>query len=48
MQDSIDLFLGNYQVNSEEGSLRRSPLQVTKGWKYVAVSRKKINFIFIQ
>uniref|UniRef100_A0A6M2DXH7 Phosphatidylinositol-3-phosphatase SAC1 n=1 Tax=Xenopsylla cheopis TaxID=163159 RepID=A0A6M2DXH7_XENCH len=35
-QDSIDLFLGNYQVNSEEGSLRRSPLQVTKGWKYVA------------
>uniref|UniRef100_A0A0K8TMQ9 Phosphatidylinositol-3-phosphatase SAC1 n=1 Tax=Tabanus bromius TaxID=304241 RepID=A0A0K8TMQ9_TABBR len=33
-QDAIDLFLGNYIVQSGEGSVIPSPLVISKGWKY--------------
>lgn len=34
-QDGIDLFLGNYIVKENEGSITRSPLATApKGWKY--------------
>ncbi|XP_014260133.1 phosphatidylinositide phosphatase SAC1 [Cimex lectularius] len=33
-QDSIDLFLGNYKIQSGEGILAVSPLEVEHDWKY--------------
>lgn len=33
-QDSIDLFLGNYNVTEDEGRVSLSPLVSQKGWKY--------------
>lgn len=37
-QDSIDLFLGNYQVEESEGLSKPSPLQSDRDWKFYAVS----------
>jgi len=37
-QDSIDLFLGNYQVEENEGISKPSPLQSERDWKFYAVS----------
>ncbi|GAB6021365.1 Phosphoinositide phosphatase sac1 [Chamberlinius hualienensis] len=34
-QDSIDLFLGNYQVESSEGVTKHSPLAQKQDWKYL-------------
>ena len=36
-QDAIDLFLGNYNVDDTEGSLRPSPLRTEKDWKQAMV-----------
>ncbi|RZF41273.1 hypothetical protein LSTR_LSTR010501 [Laodelphax striatellus] len=35
-QDAIDLFLGQYKVNPDEGVLAKCPLEVERGWKYTA------------
>ena len=37
-QDSIDLFLGNYIVDSNEGITKASPLVVTRDWRFMTVS----------
>ncbi|XP_046842315.1 phosphatidylinositol-3-phosphatase SAC1-like isoform X2 [Xenia sp. Carnegie-2017] len=34
-QDAIDLFLGNYVVDSAEGITKPSPLQKTQDWKFM-------------
>ncbi|KAH3768791.1 hypothetical protein DPMN_170007 [Dreissena polymorpha] len=36
-QDSIDLFLGNYEVEENEGVARPSPLQTDRDWKFYAI-----------
>jgi hypothetical protein len=36
-QDSIDLFLGNYQVEENEGISKPSPFQTERDWKFYAV-----------
>ncbi|KAL4234585.1 Phosphatidylinositide phosphatase SAC1 [Mactra antiquata] len=36
-QDSIDLFLGNYQVEENEGITKPSPLQNDRDWKFYAI-----------
>lgn len=36
-QDSMDLFLGNYVVEENEGVIRPSPLQSERDWKFYAV-----------
>ncbi len=38
LQDSIDLFLGNYIVEEGEGVAKPSPLRQENDWKIVAVS----------
>ncbi|KAH8372500.1 hypothetical protein KR093_011767 [Drosophila rubida] len=35
-QDGIDLFLGNYVINENEGNLLPSPLHAQHGWRYFA------------
>ncbi|XP_030375208.1 phosphatidylinositide phosphatase SAC1 [Scaptodrosophila lebanonensis] len=35
-QDGIDLFLGMYLVNDDEGCAMPSPLRTHRGWRYVA------------
>lgn len=35
-QDGIDLFLGNYLINENEGSILPSPLSKARGWRYIA------------
>ena len=37
-QDSIDLFLGHYRVEENEGIAKPSPLQLDRDWKFYAVS----------
>lgn len=37
-QDSMDLFLGNYVVEENEGVVKPSPLQLERDWKFYAVS----------
>lgn len=37
-QDAIDLILGNYTVEENEGISRPSPLQAERDWKFYAVS----------
>jgi len=37
-QDSMDLFLGNYVVEENEGIAKPSPLQLERDWKFYAVS----------
>ncbi|XP_076112704.1 phosphatidylinositol-3-phosphatase SAC1-like [Mytilus galloprovincialis] len=36
-QDSMDLFLGNYIVEENEGVVRPSPLQSERDWKFYAI-----------
>ena len=36
-QDAIDLFLGNYTVDPEEGKSLPCPLKEQKDWKYLAL-----------
>ncbi|XP_060553328.1 phosphatidylinositol-3-phosphatase SAC1-A-like isoform X2 [Ruditapes philippinarum] len=36
-QDSIDLFLGNYQVEENEGISKPSPFQTERDWKFYAI-----------
>ena len=36
-QDSIDLFLGHYRVEENEGIAKPSPLQPDRDWKFYAV-----------
>lgn len=36
-QDSIDLLLGNYQVERDEGVTKPSPLEQDRDWKYLAL-----------
>ncbi|XP_053401252.1 phosphatidylinositol-3-phosphatase SAC1-like [Mercenaria mercenaria] len=36
-QDSIDLFLGNYQVEENEGITKPSPFQTERDWKFYAI-----------
>lgn len=36
-QDAIDLFLGNYRVDTNEGKTVRCPLDQQKDWKYMAL-----------
>jgi hypothetical protein len=37
-QDSMDLFLGNYQIDEQEGTaLKPSPLRVERDWKFYAL-----------
>ncbi|OPL21342.1 hypothetical protein AM593_06810, partial [Mytilus galloprovincialis] len=37
IQDSMDLFLGNYIVEENEGVVRPSPLQSERDWKFYAI-----------
>lgn len=37
-QDSIDLLLGNYQVDDGEGVTKPSPFRQDQDWRYLAVS----------
>jgi len=37
-QDAIDLFLGNYVVEENEGVTKPSPLRPERDWKVYAVS----------
>ena len=37
LQDSIDLFLGNYTVDRYEGTSVPSPLQVDQPWRFKVV-----------
>lgn len=41
-QDAIDLILGNYTVEENEGISRPSPLQAERDWKFYAVSPEHI------
>lgn len=36
-QDSIDLLLGNYQIERDEGVTKASPLKQDQDWKYLAL-----------
>lgn len=36
-QDAVDLFLGNHQVDEQEGVTKTSPLQKEREWKYMAL-----------
>ncbi|RMX42694.1 hypothetical protein pdam_00011856 [Pocillopora damicornis] len=36
-QDSIDLFLGNYVVDSNEGISKPSPLEILRDWRFMAL-----------
>lgn len=36
-QDSMDLFLGNYQVEENEGVTTPAPLQMERDWKFYAI-----------
>ena len=38
VQDSIDLFLGNYVVDTNEGISKPSPLETHRDWRFMAVS----------
>ena len=38
VQDSIDLFLGNYVVDANEGISKPSPLETHRDWRFMAVS----------
>lgn len=37
-QDAIDLFLGNYVVDPNEGISKPSPLETHRDWRFMAVS----------
>lgn len=39
-QDAIDLFLGNYRVDENEGKLVKCPLKDRQEWKYLTVCIK--------
>lgn len=41
LQDSIDLLLGNHEVDRWEGVLSPSPLKSERSWRYRTVSRKQ-------
>lgn len=51
IQDAIDLILGNYTVEENEGISRPSPLQAERDWKFYAVScsfmRKYLSILFV-
>ena len=36
-QDAIDLFLGNYKIDENEGKLFKCPLKDRQEWKYLTV-----------
>lgn len=38
LQDSIDLFLGNYIVEPSEGITKPSPLHKKREWRYLLVT----------
>jgi hypothetical protein len=46
LQDSMDLFLGNYVVEENEGVIRPSPLQSERDWKFYAVRFLYIFYIY--
>jgi len=46
-QDSIDLFLGNYQVEESEGSARRSPLAGDADWRLTILLTILLGCVFM-
>ena len=44
VQDSIDLFLGNYVVDANEGISKPSPLETHRDWRFMAVSLFSVLF----
>ena len=46
-QDAIDLFLGNYHIDPNEGKSVKCPLQDRLQWKYLTVSSSLVYFRFL-
>ena len=47
MQDSIDLFLGNYQVDEDEGVSHRSPLTAVSDWRFTVLLSILLGSVFM-